>query len=140
MIDKLNKSKIEKFFHSENGERCMKIAGEELRKSLDEIHNEFSDRFTDYLQDEYSLFFADRVRDGIIDQVQKLLAGDDGILERHNLKPSNWGLRCDHNKVRRKIVEENADIIKDTYIRGLEEELERARESLRWLRESKGMY
>jgi len=140
MIDQLNRHKIEKFFHSENGERCMEIAGKELQKSLEEIHNEFTDRFTDYLQDEYSLFFADRVRDGIIDQVQKLLAGDDSVLERHNLKPANWGLRGDHNHVRRKIVEENADIIKDTYIMSLEEELERALEDLKWLRKDRGMY
>ena len=70
-IDKLQRHKIEKFFHSESGEGCMKIAGELLQKAIGNINNEMCDN---YLVDEYSLFYADRVRDGIIQQVSALLA------------------------------------------------------------------
>jgi hypothetical protein len=114
-IDKLQSHKIEKFFHSESGERGMKIAGELLKKAIDDINNEMCDRFTDYLVDEYSLFYADRVRDGIIQQVSALLAGDYKVLERYKLKA----------------FQENADVIKDTYIQSLEEENERLRERIK---------
>jgi hypothetical protein len=130
-IDKLQSHKIEKFFHSESGERGMKIAGELLKKAIDDINNEMCDRFTDYLVDEYSLFYADRVRDGIIQQVSALLAGDYKVLERYKLKASDWGVPCDPDGIRRKIVQENADVIKDTYIQSLEEENERLRERIK---------
>ena len=130
-IDKLQRHKIEKFFHSESGEGCMKIAGELLQKAIGNINNEMCDRFTDYLVDEYSLFYADRVRDGIIQQVSALLAGDDEVLERYKLKASDWGLPCDPDGIRRKIVQENADVIKDTYIQSLQEENERLRERIK---------
>ena len=50
------------------------------------------------------------------------------MLERYKLKASDWGLPCDPDGIRRKIVQKNADVIKDTYIQSLEEENKRARE------------
>lgn len=127
----LQRHKIERFFHSESGEECMKIAGKLLQKAIDNINNEMCDRFTDYLVDEYSLFYADIVRDGIIQQVSALLAGDDKVLERYKLKAADWGLPCDPDGIRKKIVQDNADVIKDTYIQSLEEENERLREIIK---------
>jgi hypothetical protein len=124
-LHELTRSKIEKFFHSEKSQSVMEFAGKEYENSLDKIHEKFMDQFRDWLCDEYSLFYEECIKDGIEREIRSLLLGDEKVLEKYSLAPSDWGLRCDHYKIRRKIVEENKDIIKNTYIQSLEEQVAR---------------
>ena len=82
------------------------------------------------MKDEFRLLFADLVQAEVKKVVTDILIGKTAALEEYNLAPADWGLRGDHNGIRRKIVEDNADIIRDTYIQGLEEQLERTKEML----------
>lgn len=133
-LHELTRSKIEKFFHSESANKVMEFAGKEYEKSLDKIHDEFMDRFRDWLCDEYSFFYEDCIRDGVQRTVSALLRGDKNILERFNLAPADWGLRCDPYGIRRKIVEDNQDIIGSTYIMSLEEQIARLEDQVQMYR------
>lgn len=128
------RSKIESFFRNDEAHSVMEIAGKEYEKALDKIHDEFMYRFREYLVDEYSLFYEECVRDGIIKNVSALLLGDLKVLERFNLAPADWGLRCDPDQIRRKIVEANQDIIGSTYIQSLEEQVARLQDDLEFHR------
>lgn len=138
ILHKLTRSKIDKFFHSDGASEIMEYAGKEYEKALDKIHDKFMEKFRDWLTDEYSLFFEECVADGIEREVRGLIKGDKDALSRYALAPNSWGIPSDHHKCRRLIVENNQDIIRSTYIQSLEEELARARDSLRWYRENDG--
>ena len=130
----LTNSKIEKFFHSEGGEETMKYAGKLYEKALNDISEDFLYRFREYLVDEYSVFHNGIIRDLVTKEVTSLLLGDEKVLEKYNLAPADWGLRCDPYSIRRKIVENNKDIIGSTYIQSLEEQVARLQSDLEFHR------
>ncbi len=130
MLNELTRNKIDKFFHSECGEEVMDYAGKKLGTVLSNIEDEFTFKLRDYLRDEYSVFFEDLVRDGIIKEVNGLLSGKHENLERFGLSPADWGLRCDPEGIRKKVAHDNENIIKDTYVQSLEEENARLRERI----------
>lgn len=129
-LDRMTWDRIDKYFDDENTQSSMKYAAERLKKEIDDYAQERCDRFADYLQDEFKLLFADLVRREVKKVIYCLLQGDVEALEEYNLAPADWGLRCDAFGIRRKIVEDNADIIRNTYIKSLEEELKHAKEML----------
>lgn len=129
-LDRMTWDKIDKYFDDERTLSSLKYAGERLKKEIDDYAQERCDRFADYLQDEFRLLFADLVQSEVKKVVQYLLQGDVKALEEYNLAPADWGLRCDTLGIRRKIVEDNADIIRSTYLQSLEEELKRTKEML----------
>ena len=129
-LDKMTWSKIDKFFDEESTQQSLDYATVRLRKQLDEYTNAVSEKFGDYLKDEFRLLFADLVQTEVKKVVTDILLGNTVALEEYNLAPADWGLRGDHYGIRRKIVEDNADIIRNTYIQGLEEQLERTKEML----------
>ena len=134
-LDRMTWDKIDKYFDDENTLSSLKYAGERLKKEIDDYAQERCDRFADYLQDEFKILFADLVHTEVKNVIEALLKGDAQMLEMYNLAPANWGLRCDALGIRRKIVEDNADIIRNTYIQSLEKELEHTKEMLEISRE-----
>src|SRR5574343_269110 len=129
-IDKITWDKIDKFFDSESTQSSMKYVSQQIKKTIDDSTQETIDRLSEFLCDEFRLQYKELVRVGIVCAVKQMLSGDLKVLEEYNLAPADWGLRCDSSGIRRKIVEDNADIIRNTYIKSLEEELKRAREML----------
>lgn len=129
-LDKMTWSKIDKFFDEDSTQESLTYAAVRLKKQMEDYTEEVSSRFGDYLKDEFRLLFADLVQAEVKKVVTDILIGKTAALEEYNLAPADWGLRCDPNGIRRKIVEDNADIIRNTYIQGLEEQLERTKEML----------
>ena len=129
-LDKMTRSKIDKFFDEDSTQESLSYAAVRLKKQMDDYTNEVSEKFGHYLKDEFRLLFADLVQTEVKKVVTDILLGNTATLEEYNLAPADWGLSCDHYGIRRKIVEDNADIIRNTYIQGLEEQLERTKEML----------
>lgn len=124
-------SKVDKFFDEEGAQSSLKYAALCLNKAITDIQHDLSEKFADYLRDEFRLMFDDIIRREVIRVVSDMMKGDVNSLEEFNLAPADWGLKGDHLGIRRKIIEDNADIIRNTHIRGLEEELERARDIIK---------
>jgi hypothetical protein len=121
---------VDAFFQKEETQNTLKYASVSISKAIDQLHEDMSKKLSDYLADEFQLRVQSCITDRVFQVVQKMLLGDEKVLEEFNLAPANWGLRCDPHGIRRKIVEANADLIKNTYTMDLEQQLLLAREQL----------
>lgn len=130
-LHELSRSKIDSFFDTDGAQEVLKYASQKMNDALTQIQDEAAEKFADYLRDEFRLMFDDIIRAEVIRVVQSMLLGDKEALEEFNLAPADWGLKGDWKRIRQTIVEQNADIIRNTHIQALEEELERAREMLK---------
>lgn len=129
-IDEITWNKIDKFFNAESTQSSMKYVSQQIKKTIDDSTQETIERLSEFLCDEFRLQYKELVRIGVVCAVKQILFGDLKTLEEYNLAPADWGLRCDPSGIRRKIVEDNADIIRNTYIQSLEEELKMTKEML----------
>jgi hypothetical protein len=129
-LEKLTRDKIDKFFDSETTTSSLEYAKKRLDERLLEYSYKVSDDFGYYLKDEFRLFYADLVKNEVTRVVQQILLGNNSIMEEYNLAPADWGLRCDPYQIRSKIVEDHAEMIRNTYIMSLEDELKRTKQIL----------
>ena len=134
-LDKMTWSKIDKFFDHENTEIGLDYFSVRLKKEMDEVLQERCNQFAGYMKDEFRLLYADLVRTEVKRVVQALLSGDVTALEEFNLAPADWGLKCDPLGIRRKVVEDNKDVIYSTEMQSLREELLRAQDRIKMYQE-----
>jgi len=130
-----NWDKVDKFFDKEKTQEALIYANQRITKAIDEVHHDLSNSLAEYFADEFVLSIEDEITSKVKKVVESLLLGDEKTLEEFNLAPAEWGVKCDYKGLRRKIVEENVDIIKDTHILSLEEELKNARETINYMME-----
>lgn len=127
----LTHEKVDKFFENETTVNSLDYLGKRFQSELEDYLQKRCDDFRYYLKDEFRLHYVDLVKDGVKEVVRQLLLGNQDVLAEYNLAADSWGVRCDHLGIRRKIVEDNKDIIQAAEIQSLKEELARAREQIR---------
>lgn len=129
-LHKMTWSKIDKFFDSDSMQESLTYAGMRMKAAMQEYTNDCAERFADYLKDEFRLLYGDIVRDEVKRVVREVLLGNQSVLSEYNLAPADWGIGGDHYSIRSKLVEDHADIIKDTHMQALEDQLKRTQEML----------
>jgi len=134
-VDKITWSKIDKFFESPSTQGAFKYFNTNIQKVLTDNVQDIVDKFNDYLIDEFRLQYADSIHSGVRAVVTDLLKGKPETLAEFNLSPDTWGLRSDPQGIRQKIVDDNIDAIKNTYIMELETRILKMEEKLEIYRE-----